>query len=551
MKYFISFVLCTVFLVPLSFSQVTVSSEIKEVIAFSDQALVTRKAEASVSKGLRELHIETEAFWVDPDSIQARVYGKGEIHSVQLRTIHLKDVPQEKLKKLIQELEGLKDKKAEIAKEREVLTKEEKFLDSLVNFAKIQLPKDIKTSFPKPKDLKEAVNFLSEGYEQINEDEIDISQELRELDKEIRALQNEIASLRRPNQKAKKVIEVVFNSPVDQKIKIEATYLVSGVWWQPLYKVDVPLELKKINLTMFSQLKQKTGEDWKDIKLAISNVIPLKGAHLPNLESWLLDFQRYQKKSRNLSLSRLASGSLKEKAEFEADFAVEGLAQPVQEEAKFTQAIQKELPLSFEYQIPQSLSIESKDKETTLPLFSKTLKGDFFHYSVPKVSQLVFLTSRVTPDKELLGGRLNVYFTGRFIGKTALEAKKAGESFDINLGADREVVVKREKLKDKVQETFFKKIERQTVIRNLLFKITLENRKNKPVKVHLIDAIPVSKTDRIEVKEVKIAPRPTKANYKDKQGVNLWMVNLNPGEKKEITIGFTVTYPKDRPVVGL
>ncbi|MCF7907629.1 MAG: DUF4139 domain-containing protein [Candidatus Omnitrophica bacterium] len=551
MRYLVGFILFSFVLIPVGFCQQVVNSEITEVVTFSDQALVTRQAETNVIKGLNELQIDVDAYQVDSDSIQLSIYGKGEINSVQLRQIYLKIEPQEKVNILTKKLEDLNDKKLSWLKESDVLGKQEKFLNSLIDFAQTQVPEDIKTSFPNSKDLKEALSFLSDGYSEINQRAIVLAQELRELEKEIKVVEKELASLRRPNQKTKKVIEVAFNSLVNQKITIDATYLVQGAYWQPFYKVNVPLELKKINLTMFSQIIQKTGEDWKDVKLAISNVMPLKGSDIPSLGSWLLDLTSY-KKQDVLSLARTTNFQFEGLAE--KGFAGDEMgAAPYEreEEAKFVQAVQKELPLSFEYQLPQKVSIDSQNKETTLPLFSKTLKGDFFHYSVPKVSSLVFLTSRITPDKELLPGLLNVYFAGRFVGKTQLAEKKAGEKFDINLGADRQVIVKREKLKDKIQETFFKKIQRQTIIRNLAFKITVENRKDKAVKLHLVDAIPVSKTDRIEVKDIKISLKPNKENYQDQEGLKLWIIDLKPGEKKDIDIDFTVTYPKDAPVSGL
>ena len=126
--------------------------------------------------------------------------------------------------------------------------------------------------------------------------------------------------------------------------------------------------------------------------------------------------------------------------------------------------------------------------------------------------------------------------------------KKPGEEFEINLGADRDVIIKREKVKDKSQETFFGKIERLTIIRELAFKITVEDLKDKNVKLKLLDSVPVSKTDKIEVKDLKIAPDPAKTNYQDKEGVMFWEMDLKSKEKKEISIEFTVTYPKDTPI---
>ena len=214
-------------------------------------------------------------------------------------------------------------------------------------------------------------------------------------------------------------------------------------------------------------------------------------------------------------------------------------------EAQYAAAQARALPLSFEYQLPRALDIESRDKETLLPLFSKTLKGEFFYYTVPRVSPLTFLVCKASADKELLGGQLNVHFGGRYVGKTILSEKKAGEEFHISLGADREVKTKKERLKDKRKNSVF------GGQRELVYKITVESLKDKKVKIKILDSIPVSRTNKITVKNVKITPQPTEKDYQDREGVLLWEFELNPKEKKEILIEFTVTYPKDSPPYGL
>ena len=222
------------------------------------------------------------------------------------------------------------------------------------------------------------------------------------------------------------------------------------------------------------------------------------------------------------------------------------------EEASFVVSEREELPLSFEYKVPLPLDIESREKETVVPLFTKKLTGKFYHYAVPKLNPLTFYICRADADKELLSGPLNVYFGGRYVGKTLLTEKKAGESFDLNLGADRSVVIKREEISDKLKETaFFKAIERKTIERGIAYKISVENIKDEPVTLKLLDSIPVAKTDKIEVKDVNISPKPTERNYRDREGVLLWELSLKPNEKKEITIEFVVSYPKDLPIVGL
>ena len=216
------------------------------------------------------------------------------------------------------------------------------------------------------------------------------------------------------------------------------------------------------------------------------------------------------------------------------------------EPATFADADVRQFPLSFEYVLQQTVDIESRDKETILPLFTKTLKGEILHYIVPKMSLRTYLIARVSADSELLPGPLNVYLGGRFVGKTHLVEKRAGENFDLALGADRQVTVKREKINDKVKETtFFGKVEKDTVVRELGYKLTIENLKNTPVQVQLMDSIPVSRTDRIKVNDLVISPEPTFRNYNDRIGVMMWKLDLAPSDQQELNIDFVVKYPKE------
>jgi len=528
-----------------SFAENVIPSKISQVTLFSNQAQITRGAETKVSKGLNTLLIEASAFNLDKDSVSAKVFGEGEIYSVQFRKIYIKCAPQDKINSLEIKLKKLTDQKNNLSAKKDVLNKKKEFLNSLVDFSQSELPREMKTSFPNTGDLNKTLDFLGSNFDLINQAEYELNLNLYDLNKEMAVLKKEISSLsRNPAEKSKGIIEVVFNSAKSQKIRIEAGYLVYNAYWKPFYKIDVPLDLKEADLTMFSKIQQRTGEDWNNISLSLSNTVPLRGLTIPKLNSWILNTRRVYKESW-----RMKNLSFMDKEQSIVAGRMSNAVPP--REAKFAQALKKELPFSFEYDLPRVLTIGSQDKETLLPLFSRTLKGEFYYYAVPQVSPLTLVVCQVKPDKELLPGSLNVYFGGRFSGKTYLREKKAGQDFKVNLGVDRNIKVKREKIKDKVKETFFKKIDRKTVIRDMAFKITAENFRDKPVNIKILDNLPVSETDRIEVKNLKVTPSPKEKNFEDKEGVSLWEFKLKPGQKKEISIEFTVTYPKGARVFGL
>lgn len=517
------------------------SSVIESVTLFSNQALITRSASTSVQKGQNEIELEIDSFHIDPDSVTARVFGQGEIYSVQYKEVPVKESSQDKIRDIVENIEQLQNEKQGFNNRKKSLLKNEAFLDAFIDFSKTQISKELKTDLPDTEGLNQTIAFLSTNYQKIYAEIQSIDVAVAEIDKELGVLKRELQMLRSSSRNVQKVIAILFTAGKAQDIRILAQYIVRNAGWQPLYKASLPSLSAKVDLTMFARIVQQTGEDWSNVSLSISNVVPLKGVRLPSLHSWQLDLPR-PRSSVSAPAGRMAPRT---KAAPDMEMLAEAPAEDVvAEEAEFVQARKHRLPLSFEYKMSQKLNVESRQKETIIPLFTKQLTGDFYHWSVPKNNTLTFLAANVKADKELLDGPLNLYFGGQYIGKTYLEAKKAGEVFNLSLGADREVIVKYEKIKDKVLETYFGKFDRSNIARELAYKITMENLKDKSVSLKILDSVPVSKTDRIQVKNLEIKPSPTQRNYLDRKGVMLWELTLKPKAAAEITIEFDLGYPK-------
>ena len=139
MKKLAVFILVFLLGAPLSFAQERVPSQIKEVTLFTNQALVKREAKVKVHRGLNEIFLELHAFRVDRDSVSAKVFGGGEIFSVQFKEIYLKESPQENIRALEEKIEELKRAKRILLDEKNVSNEEEKFLTSIVDFSQTQV----------------------------------------------------------------------------------------------------------------------------------------------------------------------------------------------------------------------------------------------------------------------------------------------------------------------------------------------------------------------------------------------------------------------------
>ncbi len=526
----------------------TLQSKISSVTLYTDQALVQREVLADVGPGINELLLPIQAFSIDGPSITAKVYGKGKIISVQIRTIPLKAAPQEKIRELEETIKTLeRDKQALLDKEAALL-RQEKFLDSIAAFSEIQVPKDIETRMVNPQELSATFTFLGDRFHEVFSKKTDIDQDVSGIEENIRTARRELNNLRQPGEKSRKVIEVVFDSAEKQEIRIVADYIAYNARWSPVYRVSVPANRSSVDLTMNACIVQKTGADWQDVNLSVSNAVPLKGVSIPSLSPWWIDLpqRRAEKTLRHPSGKGVAAlGSAKPKTAMLKEGRVET------DRADYAATRRSSSGISFEYELSRPVTVESRQKEILLPLYTKNLEGEFYYYCVPRKNTRAYLVCEAKPDQEMLAGPMHIHFGGHYMGKTMFTPKSRNERFLMALGADRAVEVSRQKITDHVKETFFGKFERSMVVRELGYRITVENRKKKPIRLNLIDQIPIAKTDKIDVDDVSFEPVPDEKGYMDESGVMRWQMEIGSQKSEPIEIRFTVAYPKDQPPLGL
>jgi len=78
--------------------------------------------------------------------------------------------------------------------------------------------------------------------------------------------------------------------------------------------------------------------------------------------------------------------------------------------------------------------------------------------------------------------------------------------------------------------------------------ITVQNNKKTAERVIVVDQVPLSRNEKIVVKVLAPDGKEVKPT---EEGSLKWTLELKPAEKRELTIKFTVDYPKDVDVSGL
>jgi len=525
----------------------SVATTITDVVVFTDRAQITRKGTAAVAKGLNRLQLPVDAFSVDADAVTAAVNGKGEILAVQYREMPVKEASQEKVRDLETRILKLTQERRAASDQANALKQQEAFLRGVVEFSKTQIPTDLKTRMPTTEELGRTLAFIDDGFSRIYQKAREADLTIRLLDKDIRQLERELSDIKQPGRTYQRIIEVQFDAAAPQKIGIAATYVVRHARWSPLYRAAVPADLSGVDLTLFARIVQKTGEEWQGVRLSVSNVVPLSGSRVPDARSWWLDVPRPVLRAMGKAAVMAESAA---RAPADAEDTMVAMEAADAAPAAYAQAQRTRSELAFEYAFAEAVDLTSGEGDTVLPVFTRRLAGDVTRYAVPRQSLLTYLVCETAVDRELLSGPLNVYYAGRYVGKMMLEEKKPGGTFRLGLGADRQVVVKREKIVDRRKETFFGKIDRDSVVRELNYRIIVENLRDKPVSITIVDSVPVSRTDRIKVEDLSLTPAPDQKDSENRKGVMEWHLSLAPGKKQDIEQKFTVIYPKELPPMG-
>ena len=202
--------------------------------------------------------------------------------------------------------------------------------------------------------------------------------------------------------------------------------------------------------------------------------------------------------------------------------------------------VQVENQTSVEFEIKTLYTINSDNKSISVDIDHYNLDVDYEYYCVPKVDKDAFLLANIKDWEKLslLEGEANIFFENTYVGKSILDVRYVTDTLSLSLGRDRNVNVKREKVKDMITKQFIgnKKEESRA------WHISVKNNKKLPIKMVVFDQVPVSTNEDIEVTVENISG----AALNKEKGEVKWNFELEPTGKKDLELKYKVKYPKER-----
>ena len=529
-------------------TEIEVKSEISEICVYTDSALINRVSRLELKTGTYQAAFTEIIPEVDENSLRVSAEGTAiiKLFGAQVKTEYLEEVPSERIKQLKEEIQKLEDEITRVENLKTILMEKKEFLNSITLFSNEQIPQDLMTRMPQISDLENILFFLDTELKDIYTQSLNCELEMRDLKNKVETLKRELSQVSGVQRKLKRSIIVELEVLKEGATDLKVSYLVKGASWNPIYDARANFEKSEVELVSYGVIKQVTGEDWLEVDCALSTAKPRVGGSMPYVASWFL--RPYQPEVMRDKVSAIPAPAYQSEA-----FKKEAGALEESVESEMRYATAEEKGIAVIYNLPSKISVKSDKSEHKFPISSQILPAEFEYSSYPRVSPFAYLGSRVTNSKglQLLAGRVNIFLEGDFVGFSGISNIAPSEEFDLYLGIDENVKVKRELLEKKVDETLIAGIPSRTKRTAFKYKLTVENYKSKKIKVKLFEAIPVSEDDRIKIKIDEISLKPGVEDWEDRKGVWLWELELDPQQKQEIFYTFTVEHPRDMQVEGL
>lgn len=541
-------------LVPLAALAAPVNSAISAVTVYTDRAVVTRSASVDLPGGTTELVFANLPQALNERSLQVSGRGTAQalILDVSARQTYVDFTPNARVKELEDQLKGLGKQVRGLDDRTNLMNGLQASLDRMEAALFAPPTKDV----PRP-DLNQftsSLNYLTEQKAKLATERAALDEQREELSNRINTVQNQLNELRGAGGRAFKTVTVRVSAPQAGSLDIALSYTVPGASWAPSYDARVQSSERAVNLGYFGIVRQSTGEDWKDVALTLSTARPGLGGAAPVLSVWSLDVfnpialraQMENERRREMSAKVAAPAAVNMQA-FTTNAVGDMAPAPEEKDAEMASATIEAGATSASFKIASAASVPSDNSPQKVPITSATLKANPEYLTVPKRLATAYLTAKVinTSDFPLLAGAMNVFLDGTFVATSSLRTVMSGEKFDLALGADEGISVKHKRVNKFTEDTGLTNSGKRITYEYL---ITVQNNKKTTERVIVADQIPLSRNEKIVVKQ--LAPAPGELKPTD-EGSLKWTLDLKPGEKRELTVKFTIEHPNDVNVTGL
>ena len=548
-----------------------VDSRISAATVYLDRAVITRTAMVELAAGEHAIVFERLPAALLDQSLQASGRGTAAstILDVNAQTAYVDFTPNVRVQELEDQIRGLQKQQRTLDDRGVILGEQREFVKRmlLASTGTIVYPLGGDAARgggtvarPTLDEWQKLYGYSEETFGRIAAELQSLDNQREELKAKQTALEQQLNELRGAGGKSYKTITVRVAVTEPGRRDLTLKYAVPGASWAPSYDARLHAAERAVELSYFGLVRNGTGEDWNDIALTLSTARPSLGGGAPELRPWIVDVAR----PIPLEMPTL-TGMMREKAAKDevrlqtfnlAAPAAAGEAQREEKDAGFLAATVQAGATSATFKIPVAVTLPSNNTTQKVSIATTKLAANLQYQATPKVLEAAFLSAYAVnnTDYPFLAGAMNTFLDETFVAASRLKTVMPGEKFELQLGADEGVAIKRKLVNRFTENTGLTGKGRRITYE---FLVTITNHKKTAERMVFKEPVPVSRHEKIEVtlltpaeKDVGTKEEPKEVT-REEDGKLVWRLDLKPAEKREVPLKFSVEYPADLNVAGL
>lgn len=536
-------------------AQVLPSYAISAVTVFPDRAAVTRRIEVDLVAGRNTVVLADLPAALLPESV--RVNGSAasavRLGAVEVRNRYGEQENADAERRLRDEIEALQDRRHALDDEMRSAQAQFDFIAALGREAPVIAAEDRADGIIDPQSWEQAWAAVSTGTADALRRMREAQQAQRSIDRELAAKQQEQALIASGGPGSVEV-SIQLEAEAAGRAELALSYQVPNASWRPLYEARLDTLTGEIVLTAIGEVRQHTGEDWSEVALTLSTARPALGAFVPALEPW---FIRSGENVSDLEKAREIGGQT---GNFRADELDQAQSNEVLPKSEPPATPNQPLDpgaaalagseFSAEYKVAGAAGVPADGSSHRFTIADRRMQSTLSVLSTPRFAPVGYLiaTAKHEGEEPLLPGPVSVFRDGSYVGLAQIGVTRPDDELELSFGADDKVKIEYRLVSDgESQEGLIstaRRIERQ-------YRIAVANHHAQALEITVLDQIPVSQDERIEVELLRATTTPTATDPEDRKGVLAWTYTYAPAEKRVIELRYAVTAPEDLPVLGL
>lgn len=505
----------------------TVDHKLNQVQAYLSGARLTHQAKFQLEAGDQLLHLATLAGGIDENSVRLMSSAGLLVGTLnwQQRPVRSLAVP-DALKAGIDSLRQLQMQLDALRSNKELWTQEQQLI--LAN-KELGGQQGVQVA-----ELQKMADFYRTRLADINQRLLASQQEERKLLEAIKNKDKDIETRRASLPEFVTDLYLEVNAAKAGNYQLELSYFTYLVNWEPQYELRSESLGAPFKFITKARISQQTGIDWRNVKVELATQLAANQLQKPVLYPWVLDFYQPQPMYLSKSGSIAPRASRAEASHDNAPAVAENMQM----------AERRDATLMAFYAPKGSFSVRHGESKS-LWLEQQELSAQYQHYLAPRQHHEVLLLARLAMGSAVkpLPGQARVYFDNALVNQLWLAFEADSDTLELTLGADRGITVKYEAM----QPVSGRKRLGNKQERSYQYVLDVKNNRQQAVQLVVEDQIPITANKEIEITDLQLAG----AGHEVEKGMLRWMLELQPGQNRNLRYGFVVRYPANKTVSGL